>query len=257
MKPLDQALGYIGRGWPVFPCRWDGGPRFRKTPITPNGFKDASDDPKVVVAWWTRWPKALIGLPTGPASGLVVLDVDVKRAEANGFDSLEDLGRAVLPETPMVHTESGGLHLYFRCPVRDLRNSAGRIGPGLDIRATGGYVIVPSPGSGYAWDSCWNFDTCSPVEAPDWLRPAPPARPRVMTSPKFECVGLSKYSEAALDAACTAILRAPAGQQETVLNVEAFSIGTLAGANGVPADLALKALLAAASRMPDHDPQWL
>jgi hypothetical protein len=37
-----------------------------------------------------------------------VLDVDVKRAEANGFDSLEDLGHSILPETPMAHTESGG-----------------------------------------------------------------------------------------------------------------------------------------------------
>jgi Bifunctional DNA primase/polymerase, N-terminal len=252
MTPLQ----YAERGMPVFPCRWDGGPRLRKTPLTRNGFKDASYDPEIISAWWARWPEALIGLPTGEVSGHVVLDVDVKRPEANGFDSLEDLGRSILPETPMAHTESGGLHVYFRCPDRDVRNSASRIAPGLDVRANGGYVIVPSPGSGYEWDSVWNFDTVEPVEAPDWLWPTPPSRPRTGAPPNFQCAGLSRYAEAALDAACNAIIGAPAGQQETTLNVEAFSLGTLAGAGGVPADLALKALLAAASRMPDHDPRW-
>jgi hypothetical protein len=255
MTPLEQALQYIERGWLIFPCRWDGGPRLRKTPLTRNGFKDASSNSGTVTAWWARWPQALIGLPTGTVSGVVVLDVDVKRPEANGFDTLEDLGRS-LPETPMVHTESGGLHLYFRCPDRDVRNNAGRIGPGLDVRANGGYVILPSPGSGYQQDSVWNFETCQPIEAPAWLWPAPPSRPRLIGPRMLECMGLSRYAEAALDAACMAILRAPAGQQESVLNAEAFSIGTLAGCGGVPADIALTALLAAANRMPDHDPRW-
>jgi Bifunctional DNA primase/polymerase, N-terminal len=134
VTPLDQALEYVLRGWAVFPCRWDGGPRLRKTPLTRNGFKDASRDQKTVYQWWVRWPTALIGLPTGEVSGVVVLDVDVKRSQANGFDSLEDLGHSILPETPMAHTESGGLHVYFRCPDRDVRNSAGHIAPGLDVR---------------------------------------------------------------------------------------------------------------------------
>src|SRR5690348_11756696 len=126
MTPLEQALEYARRGWPVFPCRWDGGPRLRKTPLTQNGFKSASSD----------------------------------------------------PETPMAHTESGGLHVYCQCPNEQVQNNAGRIGPGLDTRANGGYVIGPSPGSGYSWDSVWNFDTCTPIEAPAWLWPPPPSRPR-------------------------------------------------------------------------------
>jgi hypothetical protein len=256
VNPLDQALEYAGRGWPVFPCRWDGGPRLRKTPLTRNGFKDASRNPKAVQQWWNRWPVALIGLPTGNVSGLVVLDVDVKRPDANGFDSLEDLGHSILPQTPMAHTESGGLHIYFLCHDQDIRNSAGRIAPGLDVRANGGYVIVPSPDSGYTWDSVWNFDTVTPIEAPDLLRPRPATRPRTFASPAYQTAGLSPYGEATLGAACNAILRAPAGQQETTLNVECFSIGTLAGAGGVPEGLALKALLLTAGKMPDHDPRW-
>jgi hypothetical protein len=255
MTPLDQALAYVERGWLVFPCRWDGGPRLRKTPLTRNGFKDASREPKAARLWWARWPAALIGLPTGEASGVVALDIDVKRSEANGFDSLEDLGH-ILPETPMVHTESGGIHLHFRCPARNVRNSAGHIAPGLDVRANGGYVIVPSLDSGYSWDSVWNYDTVEPLAAPDWLWPPPPSRPQVSTPPILRSAGLTRYGEAALDAACNAILRAPAGQQEPTLNVECFSIGTLAGAGGVPAELALRALLHTAHRMPDHDPRW-
>ena len=255
MTPLEQALEYAKRV-PVFPCRWDGGPRLRKTPLTRNGFKDASRDPSTTRQSWTRWPQALIGMPTGEISGLVVLDVDVKRSEANGFDSLEDLGRSILTEPPIAHTESGGLHIYFRCPQRDARNSASRIAAGLDVRANGGYVILPSPGSGYAWDSVWSFETVEPVEAPDWLWPTPASRSCILAHPVIPTTGLSRYAEASLDAACNAIMRAPAGQQEQTLNSECFSIGTLAGARGIPEGLALKVLLYAANGMSDHDPKW-
>jgi hypothetical protein len=88
------------------------------------------------------------------------------------------------------------------------------------------------------------------VVAAATFAPAPSAPPIARSQ------GLSRYAEAALDAACDAILSAPAGQQEQTLNAEAFSIGTLAGAGGIPAGLALKALLHAANRMPDHDPAW-
>src|SRR5690242_16171343 len=82
-----------------------------RTRLTPNGFHDASTDPVVITAWWRCWPDALIGVAAGTASGFVVLDVDVKKAGCYGFDTLDALGFAKLPETPMAHTASGGLHL--------------------------------------------------------------------------------------------------------------------------------------------------
>ena len=97
MTPLDPALDYAAHGRPVFPCNPEAG-RFHKRPLTENGFYDASSDSAIVRAWWSRWPRALIGIPTGEAIGAVVLDIDVKRPEANGYDTLDDLGFAILPE---------------------------------------------------------------------------------------------------------------------------------------------------------------
>jgi hypothetical protein len=251
---MTAALEYARRGMRVFPCHWQE-PR-RKHPLTPRGFHDASREPAIIEKWWRQWPKALIGMPTGRASGLDVLDIDVKEPRANGFDSLEDLGH-VLPDTPMAHTASGGVHVYFAdSPDRELRNSAGLLGPGLDVRGTGGYVIVPSPGSGYEWDPIWNFETVKPIAVPNWLWPPTPSRPVCAKPIQQPTTGLSPYAEAAIESACNAIVRAGSGNQEQTLNAEAFSIGTLAGAGAVPADLALRALLRAGAAMPDHDPQW-
>src|SRR5215472_3075454 len=83
--PLDVALDYGRLRWPVFPCHWQG-PR-RKQPLMQHGFRDATRDEKQIRARWTRWPKALIGMPTGKASGIVVADVDVKDDRANGYDT--------------------------------------------------------------------------------------------------------------------------------------------------------------------------
>jgi len=251
MTPGEEPICYAGQGLPVFPCIGTG--PARKRPYPPNGFHAATTDTAIIRAWWALWPDALIGMPTGPASGRWVLDVDVKRAEENGFDTLEDLGHLPLPETPVVHTASGGVHYYFDAGDRELRNSAGLIGPGVDVRGAGGYVILPSEGSGYYWDPVLNFDTVPMAPAPDWLWPPKPSRPP-MTAPPVPVTGLSRYGERAIELACDAIARAPMGQQERTLNAECFSLGTAAGAGLIPADIALRALLRAAHSMPDYDP---
>ena len=207
--------------------------------------------------WWSTWPNALVGIPTGKPIGAVVLDIDCKSDRANGYDTLEDLGHAVLSDTPMSHTVSGGLHVYFAYPECELKCSAGLIGPGLDVRSDGGYAIAPSPGSGYTWDPIWNFRTVALAPAPDWLWPAVPSRPPLPAGEKIKpVIGLDRYGEAAISKACQAIAEAGPGQQEKTLNAESFSIGTLAGAGAVPADIAVRALLRAAHTMPDYDARF-
>src|SRR6266542_2253025 len=251
---LDASHRPAAAGPPVLPSP-DAGP-MHKRPRTPRGFHDATTAPAVIRAWWLRWQDALISAPTGRASGWIVLDIDVKRPETNGFDTLDDLGHSILPETPMVHTPSGGLHTYFDAGDRELKCSAGLLGPGLDIRSDGGYIILPSPGSSYEWDPLYNFTTVALLLAPDWLWPPKPSRSALPLPPVKPASGLSPYGEAAIEKACDTIARAPAGEQERTLNAEAFSIGTLAGAGLVPADIALRALLRAGSTMPDHDARW-
>jgi hypothetical protein len=218
----------------------------------------ATRDETQIRDWWHRWPNALIGVPTGRASGFVALDVDLK-GEAFGLDTLAELGFAILPDTAMVHTTSGGLHLYFRAlDYPEIRNTAGAkgrgIGPGLDWRGDGGYVVVPSPVSGYHWDPHWNLDTAPLAPVPTELVPRVPARLPIAAQPVRPETGLSPYAEAALDGACRRILAASDGEQEQTVNGEVFSIGTLAGAGAIPSEFARRTLQRAARWMPDYDP---
>ena len=84
MNPvLEHALKLVADGIPVFPCKPD------KSPYTKNGFKNASINPEQVKAWWNQFSDAMIGMPTGKASGIWVLDIDTaKNGETvNGYAS--------------------------------------------------------------------------------------------------------------------------------------------------------------------------
>ena len=90
---LATAAAYVaGRCVPVFPCVPRG-----KQPLTAHGFLDASTDAEIVRSWWRRWPDANIGVPTGSASGVDVVDVDVHGAQS-GFGAFERARRAGLVE---------------------------------------------------------------------------------------------------------------------------------------------------------------
>lgn len=125
-----------------------------KHPRTEHGLKDASMDEGVVNGWWSKWPHSNIGMPTGSQVGVMVLDVDPRHG---GLDSLSALlaEHGELPPTREVATGGGGSHLFFRCPSPSPRNSTNLLGQGLDIRAEGGYVVVPpslhASGGRYAW----------------------------------------------------------------------------------------------------------
>lgn len=154
---LDRILAHAAKGWPVFPCKQD------KTPYTKHGHKDASSDPEQIRAWWATWPDALVGVATGEVSGIWALDIDCKNG-AKGPETIENLVEeyGFIPDTYRIETRSGGYHLYFN-HVEGLRNSASKIGPGIDVRADGGYVIVPpSPGYRVTLDA-------PIVDAPQWL----------------------------------------------------------------------------------------
>jgi putative DNA primase/helicase len=124
---LDAALDYASDGRAVFPLRPRG-----KAPLTRHGHLDASSDPAVVERWWTRFPRANIGLPTG--NGLVVIDVDPQHG------GTEDPS---WPQTLTATTPSGGVHRYYAVEGAAVRNSASALAPGVDVRGDGGYVVAP------------------------------------------------------------------------------------------------------------------
>jgi phage/plasmid-associated DNA primase len=76
--------------------------------------------------------------------GFVVVDLDV-REDKNGIESLKAL--PPLPPTRTSITPSNGQHLFFRVPAGvEIRNSVSKLGPGIDIRGTGGQVVLPPTG---------------------------------------------------------------------------------------------------------------
>ena len=85
---LATAAEHLGvNGIPVFPCVPGG-----KRPLTAHGFQDASAERDVIDFWWRRHPGANIGVPTGAAGGVDVVDVDVHKTD---------------PDTPPSSTHGG------------------------------------------------------------------------------------------------------------------------------------------------------
>jgi hypothetical protein len=155
-----RAALRFGAKVPVFPCKAD------KTPYTTNGHLDATTDRARIHAWWNRYPGANPAMPTGERSGVFVLDVD---ADKWGFGSLEALEEehGKLPPTFTVKTGSGGLHHYFRLPADvEIRNSAGKLGRGVDVRGEGGYVLLPSSTTEGTYEVLENPGI---ADAPAWL----------------------------------------------------------------------------------------
>lgn len=178
LRPIDAALSYATNGWPVFPCHGitAGGCTCRapdcaspgKHPRVARGLHSASADPEQITRWWERSPASNIGVRTGSESGLVVLDVDPAHGGSRSIKALIDR-HGELSSVPRVRTGSGGWHLFFAHPCEMVRNSAGRLGPGLDIRGDGGYVIAPPSTHATGGRYRWEVDAVSLPQLPDWL----------------------------------------------------------------------------------------
>jgi hypothetical protein len=159
---VTAALEYAGCGWPVLPLVPRG-----KVPLVRHGLKDASTDPEQIHAWWQRWPAANVGIITGPASGLLVVDLDGD-AGLGSWARLEAAHDAVV--TVEAETGGGGIHLLLEYPATvELGNTSGRLGEGIDTRGKGGYIVAPPSihPSGRAY--LWLPGVAELAPAPRWL----------------------------------------------------------------------------------------
>lgn len=144
--PLSAAARELAAaGMPVFPCMPGG-----KQPVTLHGFHDATTDLTQVAAWWRERPAANIGIPTGAASGVVAVDVDV-HGPVNGYDAMQRAHLAGLTDGWMflVTAPSGGTHVHYPAMPGVEQRSWQAARARIDFRGDGGYIIVP-PSAIYA-----------------------------------------------------------------------------------------------------------
>jgi hypothetical protein len=157
------ALRYAQRGFEVFPLAVGS----KKPMKDSHGLQIATNDVKQVAEWAREFPCSNIGLRTGPGSNIDAVDIDPLKG---GFETEHHLRASgkTWPQTPVQRTRSGGRHIILKHhPV--VVTGSNRLGPGIDFRAAGGYIVAaPSPVGGkvYSW-LCW--PTCGPAHAPQWL----------------------------------------------------------------------------------------
>ena len=257
---LGVAQVWARRGIPVVPCSSKD-----KGALVPGFGKDRSpaelarfSDLDQVTAWWSgRFKRAHVGLLT---RRLVVIDLDLAKAGTppltgpwagcvHGTDVLEQLLReagAKWPETYTVVTPSGGLHLYFTQPEGEPigcatgeGTTAPHLGPLIDVRGVGGYVIAAGS---YSATQGRPYERISPAAlgpqpVPAWLleklRPAAPAVPVQQPRPARILVKAGtraeRYAQSALRGEVDGVAQAPAGERNGRLFAAARRLGELSG----------------------------
>ena len=203
-----------------------------------HGLRDATNDPDATRIRWLRTPQANIAAATGSRSGFWVLDVDTP----DGPDSLAALEaeHGPLPVTIEASTPRGGRHLYWKWPGDgpEIRNSAGRIGKGLDVRGKNGSIVLPpsvlADGRCYRWvkTSASTF-----ADAPEWLvklvrpKPAPPR-----AEPKPPPADIENYVASAAASELSGLSAAQEGARNDALNRAAFNLAQFVKAGALPED---------------------
>jgi P4 family phage/plasmid primase-like protien len=234
-SPSDNAAvaaDLARRGFKVFPVRdWGDGDGFKPVARFP---EKATTDRTQIAQWWSKWPDARVGLLTGAANGLTVIDVDVKNGK-DGTASLADLGFPDIAEmTPCrVRTPSGGFHLFFNY-APGLKGTVGKLGEGLDIRNDRQFVLAPDS---FKDDRRYMVEglPLGATPLPDFpaaLMPeTKPERAPVEVIAKampFQC----EWANEALTEKADRLAKLPEGSRQSVLNETAMWAGG-AGAHGM------------------------
>jgi hypothetical protein len=237
---LISAFSLVQFGWKVFPLATGA-----KIPMIPaksggRGCLDATDDEEIIGEWDRRYPSANIGLACGIPSGIIVIDIDPRNG---GTSSVEKFAarKQILPPTVEVATANGGRHLYYAWQP-ELKNSKSALGPGIDIKTTGGYVVAPPSvldgGKKYTWVN-------SPLgehlpRLPMWVVAALKPKPE----PKYTGSTAARDLPKTINGLVRTVANAGVGNRNNALYWAACS----AAEDGIPAGTIMAALLGAASQ---------
>ncbi|NWF27485.1 bifunctional DNA primase/polymerase [Streptomyces sp. PKU-EA00015] len=238
---LPAALDAAARGWPVHPLRPHG-----KRPALhgENACTGRGHCASGHVKWEQRattdrarieccWAVAAfnVGIATGPA-GLLVVDLDMPKDKSSSdtpcgvttFEALCERAGQPVPTTRTVRTARGGLHLYFLAPdgIR-LRNTQNALGPNIDTRAWGGYVVAPGSTTP---QGIYEVATDAPVAPlPGWLldalTPARATQPVRLAAPRCG----NRLADAVLERETAAVATSPEGGRNTQLLTSARAVG--------------------------------
>ena len=161
-----------------------------------------------------------VGLRTGAASDVVVIDVDMdKGGSVDGLD---------LPRTVTAETGGGGQHRYFKRPSRRIGNSTGKLAAHVDVRAEGGVVafvgcIHPRSKAMYRWADGLSPGDVDLAELPEHIITL-----LIADSPSAS-VSARDHVQGVLDKAIEKVCTATKGIRNDTLNRMAFRLGKLVG----------------------------
>lgn len=240
----------------------------------------SSADPSTVREWFRRRPSSNVGLAMGGPRRLVALDVDGAAGRASLAELELELGPLPVTLTSRSGRVDGGEHRILMLPagvdLATVKNRAGKLGAGLDVRAEGGQIAVaPSlhaSGGRYAWTV-----TVEPAELPaawaerlasggykavrEGVEPSPesgsapqrahdgsPLRVGPLPSARRQrehSTGPIRYAQAVLNQACAVLVQTPRGSRNDTAAREAFAVGGLAWTGAYSEADALAAMRAA------------
>ena len=170
----EKAKQLAGLGFYIFPLIQNS-----KLPAVKDYTNKATTDVNEIEKIWFDKTLELyrgnnIGIATSKYDGgaLLVVDVDNKKGkkgkpDKDGSGTLAKLKAAgfTLPKTKVQRTTSGGFHLIYKVE-KGVMNSVEKIGPGIDIRSKGGYIV----GAGSIVDGkTYLINNDKIVAAPEWL----------------------------------------------------------------------------------------